>query len=145
MSEQRLILPKRPHHHKHRLAAALAVCGLAVAGVWGVQMKMTFDRFSDGDKTVNIDALTQAKSNLRLNESASAVQEGVDVIRDMVEQAAAEQAAKDAVLDQVGAGMKAEIEAGASAGTLPTPAVAGETSETTPPGLPLAGEEDEVN
>jgi|GEM_PF-3363068 len=130
MSEQRLILPKRPKHHQHRLLAALAIGGLLVVGVWGIQMKMTFDRYAVERQNADADnAFTQAQESLRGQEQALEIRDSVDALQELVANMARRETAKNEVLDQVTEGMKAEMETGASAGTNPTPAVAGDTTE----------------
>lgn len=104
MSEERLIIPKRPQHHKHRFVAAVAVCGLAVLGVWGWQMKMTFDRYAADRAALGEQreqALTEVGERLDLDENAAAVKEGVDEIQALIEQIAREEMAKEQVLDEV--------------------------------------------
>ncbi|MEK7183244.1 MAG: hypothetical protein AAB776_01275 [Patescibacteria group bacterium] len=111
MSEQRLILPKRPRHHQHRLLAALALGGLVVAGVWGLQMKMTFDRFATERQAADTDnAFTQARDSLRNQEEAAEIRESMSALQELVSDMTREQVAKDEILDQVTEGMKEEME-----------------------------------
>lgn len=130
MSEERLIIQKRPQHYKHRLVAAVAVCGLAVVGVWGLQMKMTFGKYAAQRQEAQVDdALEQAHRQLDQSSSANTVQDGVDEIKGMIEAAVREQAAKNQAVEQVTDEMKTQLEAGATAETTPAPEVAGETTE----------------
>lgn len=122
MSEERLVIPRKPRHHRYRFVAALALCGLAVAGVWGAQMKMTFDRYAAERAAQSKDgtqALSEVGERLQLDESAAEIQASVDEIQGMIEDIARQEMAKEQVLDAV----KSQI---------------GET--VAPAGLPLSGE-----
>jgi len=125
MPEQRLIIQKRPRYHKHRLLAAVLVAGLAVAGVWGWQMKSTFARFSDERQANDTnDALSQARANLRSDTDTAAIRENADTLKDILTEIAREEVVKQEVLDQISEDMQAKITTDGSEGV-----VAGEATE----------------
>jgi hypothetical protein len=127
---ERLIIPHKPPHHRHRAWAAIALSVLVVAGIWGWQMRMTFAKYAldreDQALQATKETFTEAAAAAR-----DAQQEGAAALSDLVRQTIAEEQAKQEVLEQVGAGMVDQLappvaapEAAAEAG-----AVAGETSE----------------
>jgi IS1 family transposase len=130
MSEQRLILPKKPQHHKHRLLASIALGSLAIAGVWGFQMKVTFERFAAERAEADVtDAFAEARENLNAQSKTSTIEENVSILRGFIEDMTRQEVAKEEMLDQVTEELKEDIEVGASANTTLDPAVAGETTE----------------
>lgn len=120
MPEQRMILQKRPQHHKHRLMAAVILSGLGVASIWAWQMKTTFKTFAAEREAAHLDdAFTQAKENVESSRDAAEIQDSVNVLQGLMSDLLREEAVKEEVLDQVAEDMKAEMDG----------AVAGEATE----------------
>ena len=58
MEGKRLIVPRKSHHHRRRAVTFMVVGLLAVAGVWGLQMKVTFSDFAQRPRQNNVFART---------------------------------------------------------------------------------------
>jgi hypothetical protein len=107
MSE-RLVIPHKPPHHRHRAWAAIALSVFVIAGVWGWQMRMTFAKYAlDREDKVLADTKEQFQEAAAVTREAQ--QDGAAVLSDMLRQALAEQQAKDELLEAVGAEMVEEM------------------------------------
>ncbi len=137
MSDDRLILPRRPQQHKRRFIAAMVVCGLIVTGVWGWQMKMTYERYTAARAAaVDSQALTPVGESLNLNAEADSIKTSVNELKVLMEAMARQEVAKEQLRQEVAEGLQAEINGNAEA----TPAV-DETAATTP-SLPVTENSD---
>lgn len=103
----RLIIPHKPSKHHHRLVAAMVLGALAVAGVWGWQIKMTFAKYVS-DRNDQVLAETKATFKQVIEDSREEQQLGTEAIADLVRTTLAEQAAKEAILADVQAAVGTE-------------------------------------
>ena len=121
MSEQRLIIPRKPHHHRRRFMTGVTVAVIAVVGVWGLQMKMTFDRYAaERNAQATHDAFAQLKEGITPQETANNLEDEMSGLKDFINTIVLQQQAQTELEAKVTEGLQTQIQAGT---------VAGETTE----------------
>lgn len=131
MSEQRLIIKAHQPHKRRRFMVAVAVSLLVVLGVWGVQLNLTFARYKVNRQEHNeLQAAAESiQAATQLPPEASPAQASLTKLQLLIEQAVAQEEAKDQVLEKVTEDLQAQMVQPQAESAPVTPVVAGEETE----------------